>query len=395
MKRRIFGVCFMIVLGVMCCGMSAFANSRENLITRELDRWEPPAADDLGWGSLDKTARPVLNREKRIGQALARAASGGIKTKNFCWQDVCAVGSDSRYHLSSMDVDPGRSSVSPSSFEKKSFYYEWIDPTNPRNDYSLAVEAFDYRYHEPSLMKVDGMMLGVHGSYTHRMHFNREISSFREVFQTSGINMIRWDMRYTADNNMKYRSTDTGALKGEKHSIFETRVVVGYDFPYKTKHLFTPYVGLGYWFLNDHDGRKQSTTGHWSYDREQEYWYLPVGIDYQMDFKTDWSLRLNLEYDFLIEGENKSYVCGLSSSFGIFGEDGVHKQTKGHGYRGSLKVARDVGPVELFVEPFFLIWHINDSDLLGWVNSEGTVVGYTLEPDNRTTQYGAKLGINF
>lgn len=288
----------------------------------------------------------------------------------------------------------------PQSRESSLSYQYFNFHENPLNEFSLATEVFDYTYEEPDIMRDKGTMLGIHGVYTHRWRLNDEITGFNEVFADNGINVLRVDMRYAFDNNMQYESNGTGDLKGEKHFFVDTRAVFGYDFPYKQKHLFTPYAGVGYWVLKDHDGRKLTTTGHSSYNRKQEYVYLPLGIDYVQMLDKGLSVSLNLEYDYLIKGTNKTFAEGLAfvgwdSNVYLFPQNGAHDQQSGRGYRGSVKVAKEMGSVEFFVEPFFLLWHIKESDVLYWKNSSGTIVSGTVEPDNRTQQYGLKMGVNF
>ncbi|MFP4473607.1 MAG: hypothetical protein ACLFPX_07090 [Candidatus Omnitrophota bacterium] len=353
-------------------------------------------------------ALDAFSRQQRIDTAFARARAerASIERDWVCWEEVCLAENDSAPQevvTEPVMVQPDRprnhrSRIEPletSANSDRSWYREYLDPDNPRNDIEIALEIFDYSYREPGLMKTDGPMLGGKISYTHRTRFNERPASWSEVLDYHGFNMYRLDFTYTAGNNLDYRSNGTGELEGEQHRIWETRAVVGYDYPYKG-HLFTPYAGLGYWFLEDHDGRKLTTTGHSSYDRDQEYWYVPVGIDYKKEFSDGWEIMANLEYDYMLNGTNNSYFRGLGFGGGYYyGEDGTHQQNEGHGYRGSIKILKPVGNVDVFFEPFFRIWHIEESDQVTWVNSSGAVLGYTYEPDNRTTEYGARIGVRF
>ncbi len=393
MKLNLLAVC--LCVGMLFAAFSTVqAAEREDVIAQSLDCMQKSHTA----GAVNYKDICVLNNDGLDAKRPSvKVKTEPIKVESKVHSKTKAVASPEPLSLD----EPADLGTLPKSREDSWSYTYFNFDENELNDFSLATEVFGYRYAEPSLMKNTGTMLGVQGVYTHRTKVNKEVSGMKEVFShTNGINVVRLEARYAADNNMKYQSEGTGELMGEKHFIVETRAVVGYDFPYNQKHLFTPYAGVGYWGLKDHDGRKLTTTGHSSYNREQEYFYIPLGIDYEQKMEHGLSVALNLEYDYLVSGRNESYIQGLAfvgwdSNPYFFNDQGKHTQRIGHGYRGSVKVAKEIGPVELFAEPFFSMWNIAASDVIYWQNNVGTIVGSTTEPKNLTTEYGLKMGINF
>ena len=273
--------------------------------------------------------------------------------------------------------------------DKDSLKYRYFDLENPQNELEMGTEAFDYSYREEGLMKVDGMMYGVYMDYQHRFNENPPVASWADIMQTGGkINILKVDTRLAGGNDLKYRSEGTGEHDGENHYAFETRVMGGYEFPVpRYKLLLTPYVGIGYRYLLDDNGGELTTTGHWGYDRESNYYYIPLGVEAHQFYQGGWKTRLTLEYDLFLSGRQYSHF--EDDPNGIYKETIENEQNKGYGLRGAFKVAREGERFEFFMEPFVRYWHIDESDV-GWTpETDG------IEPNNRTQEYGARLGMRF
>jgi len=131
------------------------------------------------------------------------------------------------------------------------------------------------------------------------------------------------------------------------------------------------YVGLGYRYLYDY----LSDAGAGGYDRSNELFYIPAG--YVLN-NTDGS-RTKLQFNYLIEGTQKSYVTDYGAS-----NDLTNKQHNGWGL--DLSYTPTSGNWEIFGK----YWNIQAT---GWGNTYtygGTT--YTgLEPDNQTYEIGVRL----
>jgi hypothetical protein len=200
------------------------------------------------------------------------------------------------------------------------------------------------------------------------------------------LNVLRLDSRYSRGSDIKYRSEGSGEKEDETHFAHETRLVVGADYPLSGKNItLTPYAGLGYRYLKDDNGGQRTTTGHWSYDRESQYVYIPLGIDIERTFEAGWKTVFNLEYDIFVDGQQRSHLGDVPG----YSETLENDQNEGYGYRGSIKVIKETPVVNFVVEPFTRYWHIKDS------NAGCTVDMCGLEPNNRTWEFGLKTGIQF
>jgi hypothetical protein len=59
-----------------------------------------------------------------------------------------------------------------------------------------------------------------------------------------------------------------------------------------------------------------------------------------------------------------------------------------------LKLVKQGRNVNLLIEPFVRYWHIKNSDSTIAVGPTGLAVS-GLEPDNNSTEFGAKIGLQF
>ncbi len=265
---------------------------------------------------------------------------------------------------------------------------QFLDFDDPRNSFEMGTEAFDYSYREEGFMKVDGMMYGVTGEYTHR---------FRPAYQTRSVadlsetimhpTMIRLDARASGMWDGNYRSEGSGEAVKEQHYAVETRAVAGYDYDFVCGTTVTPYMGLGYRYLLDDNGGRYTSTGNWGYDRESTYYYVPMGVEVVKPLSSKWSAQCRAEYDWFLSGQQRSH--NEDDPNGNYTQTLVNRQTDGYGARGSLKLFREGESLDFFLEPFVRYWHIEDSKL----NCTDETCG--IEPNNRTHEYGLRMGVGF
>jgi hypothetical protein len=399
MKKFFFMLSVMIISQALPLAVDVSADNRTDLIVREMDRVESGQieAQELDW--MDNLSGQGENRNRRIDQALVRAASGGIKSKNICWADVCALPAKSSVNSRSAAASPS-SGLSSSARQPDSFYDRVLDLRRPENALEIGVEWFDYTYREEAFMKLDGSMKGVYADYRHRFGQNKTVQTWKDVWTASNnFNVVMLQTRYSFGDDIKYRSEGTGESFDEKHYTWESRILLGYDVPLRNEFLITPYFGLGYRYLLDDNGGMRSTTGAWSYDRESRYVYLPIGFDVERTFSNQWSLTLNLEYDFFLGGRQKSYFEDVPNSY----DNMENKQNSGYGYRGSIKAVKEYDKIDFVFEPFMRYWHIKDSEF-EFHTKDGELVpvddmpGYYwggVEPKNRTWEFGVRAGVRF
>ena len=265
-----------------------------------------------------------------------------------------------------------------------------FDLESPLNSFEIGADTMFYSYKEPQFMKNKGYLYGIFANYTHRIKENPLTPTLREIFDpNSGVNMFRVDGRFSY-GTVDYQSEGTGSESGISDYTAEVRVLAGWDINLSERNRLTPFAGFGFRYLLDDGGGGVTDTGYWGYDRESYYGYLPVGIEYTTRSRNNWSLGVTLEYDIFIDGTQKSHLEDGDAGFSTLKND----QNHGYGMRGSFRVTKHTDNVDFFVEPFARYWHISDSDCAE-LTYAGAAVGYGLEPENRTAEYGFRLGLAY
>jgi len=167
---------------------------------------------------------------------------------------------------------------------------------------------------------------------------------------------------------------DPLTIKGIPNYMAEGRGLLGFDIAAKAI-TFTPYLGIGYRWLQDNTQEKYFG----GYKRESNRVYLPIGIEVVVNLGNGWSIGAAGEYDVFLWGKQKSYL----SQVGYV--DVENKQTKGYGARGAISIAKKSNRVGFIIEPYVKYWNIDDSEInLG-----------VYEPKNNSTEIGCKLAITF
>jgi hypothetical protein len=188
---------------------------------------------------------------------------------------------------------------------------------------------------------------------------------------------------------------------GDRDWYAEGRFLVGRDFIGRTWG-WRPHTGLGLRHLSN------GTTGVSGY-RTDDYLYLPFGVTARTKVASRHVLALNLEYDRLLHGWQRTRDSRLGGgdipatttapefTLDAF-SDVSFAQHDGWAVRASAKYAVTRA---WFVEPFWIYWRIGDSP----VNSETatfTVNGVTArqdlgayEPFNTTNELGVTVGVHF
>ena len=266
----------------------------------------------------------------------------------------------------------------------------FFDKDNPLNEFEAGLDFSHYSYREPNFMKQKGYLYGVYGRFTHRFKENRIIKKWGDIFDpNSGFNMMRLESRFNY-GTVDYQSEGTGSESGIDNYVFNVRFLLGDDLNISRTLRFTPYVGIAYRYLLDDGGGGVTTTGALGYDRESRYVYVPLGVEMTKNLDQAWTFGFRAEYDFFIDGEQESHLGDA-----IAGLDTVENdQNSGYGLRGSLFFKRKTEYLDFVFEPFIRYWKIDDSDI-SEITYQGVAVGYGLEPNNKTTEYGFRMGLIF
>ena len=124
-------------------------------------------------------------------------------------------------------------------------------------------------------MSQDGWMLGLVGN--------------NETYSTDLYTGFKYQLGY---GQVDYTSAGTGTMTGIPDYQLEGTGYIGIPINLNDNRL-TLFGGLGFRYLLNASGLKQSSTGHSGYDRESRYMYVPLGINYEINSANDsyWELR--------------------------------------------------------------------------------------------------------
>jgi hypothetical protein len=231
--------------------------------------------------------------------------------------------------------------------------------------WELGTEISHITYKEPDVMREKGMMYGIDGSYTYHQNLTLKAEA------RFGYGQVDYKNSGTIDNIDDY--------------VWEFRGLGGYDFPILKAATVTPYLGIGYRYLNDDTSGKISSTGAYGYERESNYIYSPIGLEVITPLKNGWSVGAMLEYDYFWKGIQKSHLSNVPGYYDI-----ENNQDEGYGFRGSIKVRNKGEKLDFVIEPFIRYWNIKDSKTT--TDPTGTT---WIEPKNNSTEFGIKFAVKF
>lgn len=243
-----------------------------------------------------------------------------------------------------------------------------------RHSWEVGAILSKFTYEEPGLMKDEGFFYGIEGAYTFRNQKNL---------------MIKVESRYSY-GKVDYESAGSGTMDNINDYIFEIRGLAGHDFPISKISTITPYIGLSYRYLNDDSSGRLSSTGASGYERESNYYYMPIGMETVTELKSGLILGMIIEFDYFWKGKQITHLSDVDPGYNNM----KNNQNNGYGFRGSLKFLWKDEHNEYIVEPFIIYWNINDSE---WdlITLDGLFYGYGLEPANETTEMGLNITIRF
>ena len=244
-----------------------------------------------------------------------------------------------------------------------------ISPLLKKHTFEIGPEISYRTYKEPDVMKEKGMMYGLVSSYTYHSKI---------MLKAEGRASLGW---------VDY--SNSGKIDNIEDFLLELRGLVGYDF-FISNSCITPFIGIGYRYLDDDSSGEVSTTGALGYDRESNYIYSPIGISFITGLWNGWSFGATGEFDYFWWGEQKSYLSDAIPGY----NDISNRQKKGYGLRGSIIFQERFRNIDFKAEPFIRYWNIKKSET-ETLTYYGMPIGTAWEPKNNSTEIGIMLGVRF
>lgn len=236
-----------------------------------------------------------------------------------------------------------------------------------KESWFIGPEVYQFNYEEPG-MEEEGMFYGIHLGYTYREwvpetknKWPGQKMMYKVEFRFA-TGSVDYDGQLMDGTPYKMSNIDDRAI--------ETRYIFGQDF-INQNSLTTLYTGFGYRYLND-----DSSSDPAGYDRKSNYFYLPLGLQFNQISENPWSMAATIEADLLIYGIQKSDLDVVVIN---------NHQYNGLGYRAAVKFQKISEDAIFIIEPFFRYWDIGESDK----EYIGSI--YFIEPENETTEFGVQV----
>jgi len=189
------------------------------------------------------------------------------------------------------------------------------------------------------------------------------------------------DLRY-ATGDVEYKSASgTGDVSDY---MYEGRLLVGIE-RVTGGVLWSSFIGLGYRYLYN-DLRDLGSGG---YRRESQYVYVPIGITHRFRVNRKSRISTTFEYDYFVQGEQKSYLSDVGPAYAAVFGDPVNDQNDGYGIRFSTSYEEESWSVGVFLN----YWKIKDSEVNYY--SDSSFIYSLVEPKNDTTEAGLQIKYRF
>ena len=248
----------------------------------------------------------------------------------------------------------------------------------------IAPEIYQYKYEEPGLMENDGLYYGVNLNYVYSIH--PDPADIRNPF---GKKMERLyfglESRY-AEGRVDYESNGTGTMDDIDDYVAEVRGIFGFETMLTKSLSLSPYFGFGYRYLNNDSGNRQTTTGHRGYERESNYYYLPVGARMVLDVTSTTLIGASIEADVFLSGKQRSHIGDVVPGYETVKND----QESGYGARASVFIEHEFDTASVFIEPYIRYWDVDNSEI-----AMGSDFTFWIEPENKTVEAGLRFGAAF
>jgi len=244
-----------------------------------------------------------------------------------------------------------------------------------RDAQELGLTISSYSYQEPSAsVSMTAINYGLKYQKTSLLRYGK--------FVLTGIDYATGTDQYSG----------SGTLSVPKY-YYNGKIAIGADWAYRSG-IISPYIGLGYRFLNQTGGGLTTSTGAVMYDRQSTYFYIPVGLKQRSLSAGGGILESALELDYLVLG-NQFSGLSVMNNFGYSDSNDVNnRQTSGYGLNASFMYKRPDG---WSLGPYWKYWNISSSDLATRTYKSGgtTYTTSPYEPANTTEEFGFKALYQF
>ena len=222
---------------------------------------------------------------------------------------------------------------------------------------------YDYEYSEPHFMHLRSGASATDDEFANIGFLYNYKNSFIKSGYLSELE-IDSSVQYLTQT---YWQNNPGTMTDIDTEIYNLRALYGLQL---SKKLMLK-SGLGYRYLFHHWKNRVTTTGGKGYDREQDYSYIPIIAELNTG-----KGNLKIEYDFIFEGNNTSYVTQSSGN-----PDLVFENNDGYMW----KVSHESQHGDYIFEPYYEFLRVEDSN---------TVSG-SIEPQNTTNEIGLRIKKEF
>ncbi len=242
-----------------------------------------------------------------------------------------------------------------------------------RSVFEIRPELYSFKYEEPGVMEEEGTFYGGAFAYTYR---GWAPESPGQSLSGEKKRMTRFEGRFAfgeVDYDGALMDGTPLTIDGIDDLALEGRLLFGADW-LGGNTLSTLYMGLGYRYLNDDPSFHPA-----AYERESNYYYVPIGYELDTSLRAGWSLAGRVEFDYFLWGVQKSHLSDVDPSLPDFEND----QDSGYGCRASVRLQYKSTNMNFAIEPFIRYWDINKSEV---------IYPYAVyEPKNNTTEFGIQL----
>jgi hypothetical protein len=239
-----------------------------------------------------------------------------------------------------------------------------------KHEYGLSFLG-SYEYEEPKLMHLRSGSQAADDELEN-LGF---LYNYKNAFINDGgfLNEFEFDSSYQF-LTQTYWSNGTGTMKDIDVEIYNLRALYGIQLSDK----LMLKSGIGYRHLYHYWQNRQSTSGAWGYDREQDYTYIPIIAELKMPIpELNLDGKLKVEFDQIIEGNNTSYLGYLGGA----NRDLSFKNSDGYAWKVAYEGKRN----GFIFEPYYEFMHVDDSNL----------VSSSHEPANTTKEIGLRVKKEF
>jgi hypothetical protein len=245
-----------------------------------------------------------------------------------------------------------------------------------RTGSEIGVSAAFYKYQEPDIgVREQGARGAI--DYSGTYHFKNNA-------------FVRAELKYS---NGPGHYTSSSGTKTNPNFYYEARALIGYDTNMRSFDL-SMFTGFGYRYLDDNTTGLTS-TGAAGYNRQSQYFYIPVGIIHRMHLASPSDrLTSTFEFDYLVYGHEKSSLSDLVGGQGITQFDDANSSQR-HGY--ALRVSSMYETRHWSIGPYFTYWSVHQSSVstLNIVQDGFHFTEQVVEPRNNTIEAGIRAAVRF